>query len=163
LPLRLNAGVSRKVGLPDYGSVGASCNIELELDSGLLDGDLKAFNARVRRVYIAAHRAVFDELKRLQAPIATPQGMSAPAATTCSSTNDRVSGNGRASDHRFSQSQAVKKATKNQIKAIHSIACRQNTDLVGLLRQEYDVERPEELSLKQASELIDSLRACARN
>jgi hypothetical protein len=161
--LRLNVGVSRKVGLPDYGSVGASCNIELELESGLLDGDLKAFNARVRRAYIAAHRAVFDELERLQAPVATPHGMSAPVAATCSSTNGRASGNGRAYDHRSGQSQAVKKATEKQIQAIRSIACRQNTDLVGLLRQEYDVERPEELSLKQASELIDSLRACARN
>ena len=33
MPLKLNVGVSRKVGLPDYGSVGASCNVEVELDS----------------------------------------------------------------------------------------------------------------------------------
>ena len=40
MPMKLNVGVSRKVGLPDYGSVGASCNLELELDSGMLDRDL---------------------------------------------------------------------------------------------------------------------------
>ena len=40
MPMKLNVGVSRKVGLPDYGSVGASCNLELELDAGLLDAGL---------------------------------------------------------------------------------------------------------------------------
>ena len=40
MPMKLNVGVSRKIGLPDYGSVGASCNLELELDSSLLERDL---------------------------------------------------------------------------------------------------------------------------
>ena len=43
MPMKLNLGVSHKVGLPDYGSVGASCNLGLELDSDLLDRDLDAF------------------------------------------------------------------------------------------------------------------------
>ena len=58
MPLKLNVGVSRKVGLPDYGSVGASCNLEMELDAGLLEHDLDGFQARIRRAYVAAHRAV---------------------------------------------------------------------------------------------------------
>ena len=32
--LKLNAGISRKVGEPNYGSRGASVNVELELESG---------------------------------------------------------------------------------------------------------------------------------
>ena len=44
MPLKLNVGVSRKVGLPDYGSVGASCNLELELDASMIDKDLHAFS-----------------------------------------------------------------------------------------------------------------------
>ena len=67
MPLKLNVGVSRKVGLPDYGSVGASCNVEVEVDFSLIDRDLDAFHARVRDVYVAAHQAVHDELARLQA------------------------------------------------------------------------------------------------
>jgi hypothetical protein len=46
--MKLNVGVSRKVGLPDYGSVGASCGIELEVDGSLLQHDLERFHAHVR-------------------------------------------------------------------------------------------------------------------
>jgi hypothetical protein len=65
MPLKLNVGVSRKIGLPDYGSIGASCNVELE--NGLPDEDLEGFHARVKWSYVAAHRAVVDELARRQA------------------------------------------------------------------------------------------------
>jgi hypothetical protein len=37
MPLKLNVGVSKKLGMPEYSSVGAACNLEVELDSGLLD------------------------------------------------------------------------------------------------------------------------------
>jgi hypothetical protein len=63
----------RLVGQPDYGSVGASCNLELEIDTGLLERDLDGFHARVRSAYVAVHQAVHDELARLQAPVAAPQ------------------------------------------------------------------------------------------
>ena len=36
MPLRLNVGVSKKLGLPGYSSIGASCNLEVELENGLL-------------------------------------------------------------------------------------------------------------------------------
>src|SRR5262245_62255210 len=66
MALKLSVGVSRKVGQPDYGSVGASCQLELEVDSALLERDLDGFHARVRDAYVAAHQAVHDELARLQ-------------------------------------------------------------------------------------------------
>jgi hypothetical protein len=37
MPLTLNVGISKKVGLPDFGSVGATCNVSVELDAGLAD------------------------------------------------------------------------------------------------------------------------------
>ena len=55
MPMKLNVGVSRKVGLPDYGSVGASCGIELEVDGSLLQHDLDRFHSQVRDAYVAAH------------------------------------------------------------------------------------------------------------
>ena len=65
MPLRLNVGVSRKLGLPAYSSVGASCNLELEIESGLLR-DPAGFRDQVRDAFDAAQQAVDDELARLQ-------------------------------------------------------------------------------------------------
>ena len=66
MPMKLNVGVSRSVGLPNYGSVGASCNLELELDATLLERDLDDFHTQIRGADAAAHQAVHDELVRLQ-------------------------------------------------------------------------------------------------
>ena len=43
MSLKLTAGVSKKLGLPGYSSVGAICHVELELDSGLLQEAPEAF------------------------------------------------------------------------------------------------------------------------
>jgi hypothetical protein len=164
MALKLNVGVSRKVGLPDYGSVGASCNLEVELDAGLIDRDLDAFQARVRGVYVAAHQAVHDELARLHVPVAEPQEPPASptrhASNGHAATNGHVGGNGHPDRPPAGRSRMRKPATEAQVRAIRSIANRQHADLDGLLR-ELGVDRPEDLSLKQASELIDTLKTAA--
>jgi hypothetical protein len=48
-----------------------------------------------------------------------------------------------------------------QARAIRTIADRQGADLEGLLREDYEVDRPEDLSIKQASEFIERLKAAA--
>jgi hypothetical protein len=159
VPLRLNAGVSRKVGLPDYGSVGASLNIELELDSALLDRDVDAFHARVRDVYVAAHQAVHDELARLRAPVEPPREPPAPPPRPAS--NGHAAGDGHPDRQPAGRPRPRRPATEKQVRAIVSIAGRQHADLDGLLRQ-YGVDAPEDLSLKQASDLIDALNTAAR-
>ncbi len=162
MPLKLNVGVSRKVGLPDYSSVGASLNVEVEVDSTLLDRDLDAFHARVRDVYVAAHQAVHDELARLQGPIEMPREP-APQPTR-PIPNDHVGENGQTNGHAdrpaSGRSRPRRPATENHVRAIRSIATRQHADLDGLLR-DYGVGRPEDLSIRQASELIDVLKTAA--
>jgi hypothetical protein len=163
LALKVNLGVMRKVGQPDYGSVGASCNLELEIDTGLLDRDLDGFHARVRSAYVAVHQAVHDELARLQAPVAASQDP--PAApirhgSNGQASNGHTSGNGHTDHQPAGRSRTRKPATENQVRAIRSIASRQHADLDGLLRDR-GVQRPEDLSLRQASELIDTLKTAA--
>jgi len=62
--LKLNVGTNRKVGQPDYGSAGASCNLEVELDTALFH-DLDGLQQVVQRAYAACNQAVNDELSRL--------------------------------------------------------------------------------------------------
>ncbi len=157
--LEVERRVSRKVGQPDYGSVGASCHLELEIDTGLLDRDLEGFHARVRSAYVAAHQAVHDELARLQAPVAAPQDP--PASPPRQTTNGHANGNGPTDPPPAGRSRTRKLATENQIRAIRSIATRQHADLEGLLL-EFGVDRPEDLSLPQASRMIDTLKAVSQ-
>jgi hypothetical protein len=148
MPLRLSVGVSKKVGLPGYGSAGATCGLEVELDAGAL-GDLDAFHERARSAYVACHQAVHDELARLTAP---PPGAVPAAADGRPRRNGRAAGAG---------GRPRTPATPCQARALGAIAWARGIDLEGLLRHDYDVDRPEGLSLEEAGRLIDRLKAAA--
>ena len=66
MPLTLNVGLSKKIGLPDYGSLGASCNVQVELPTNTIFDDLEAFHRQVKQAYKACTQAVIDELARNQ-------------------------------------------------------------------------------------------------
>ena len=129
MALKLNVGVSRKVGLPAFGSVGASCNLELEVDAGLLERDLDAFHARVRDAYVAAHQAVHDELARLHAPVEAPHNP--PASPHREAANGHPGNDGHADRPPAGRSRPRRPATENPVRAIRSIASRQHADLNG--------------------------------
>jgi hypothetical protein len=62
MPMKLNVGLTKKLGLPDFSSIAASCHVELELDQALVIRDLSGFHERVRRTFTACRQAVEDEL-----------------------------------------------------------------------------------------------------
>jgi hypothetical protein len=159
MPLRLNVGVSKKLGLPAYSSVGASCNLEVELENGLLR-DPAGFRDQVQGAFLAAQRAVDDELARLQA--GAEPGEIRQAFATNGHTNGAHPTNGKpVTRPEVHHGRVGKPATTSQVRAIVSIARRQHADLDGLLC-DLGVTRAEELSLAEASRLIDQLKAVAQ-
>ena len=148
MPLKLTVGLARKVGQPNYGSLGASCGVEVELENSLLGGDPDAFRARVHDAFVACRRAVDDELERLQ---------SAPDVKRTNGCAEHPGSNGTDRE----DSRARRPATPRQLRTIVAIARRQRANLESLLRTEYGQTSLEELSLAEASRLIDGLRTAA--
>lgn len=133
--LRLNIGISKKVGESNYGSRGASASLELEVDGCLVDQPDR-LRDRIRRSFALAEASVDEELNG-----------TAPAET-----------NGHAADGNGRRRDATRKATAGQARALHLIADRQRVDLAGLLRQRFGVDTAGDLTITEASCLIDELK-----
>jgi len=73
--IKLNAGFSRKVGEPNYGSRCASVNVELELESGLIN-DPDALMARIHKL--------FEIVRRVWEAISNGHFYPSPSAMNCS-------------------------------------------------------------------------------
>jgi hypothetical protein len=158
MPLKLSVSVSRKVGQPGFGSWGAECGVELELnmDMALLRTDLDGFQREVRDAYIACNQAVQDELARHQHGPAGHAGSSTPHGNDLGNNPPILESNSRRCRSRPGDHQ---EATAAQLQAIHALADRQEIDLSTLLPAHYQVERVEQLSRGEASRLIATLRA----
>src|SRR4051812_17972220 len=75
MPLTLNIGLSRKVGEPNYGSRGASINIELEVESALI-ADPARFRERVRQLFRQVRDSLTEELNG--GPLASGNSLPSP-------------------------------------------------------------------------------------
>jgi hypothetical protein len=167
--LKLHAGVSKKVGLPGFSSASASCTIEAELDSSLLQGR-EGFQLVVQRAYESCEQAVQDQIARLTSdcpdessqPHVHPQEevievRTSPAirgvTVTANSTETRETNRAI-----FRDASSPRPATASQFKAIRAIAARRKVDLVGLLRERFGLTTADELGIRQASNLIDELK-----
>ncbi|NLE37494.1 MAG: hypothetical protein GX621_05655 [Pirellulaceae bacterium] len=91
MPLKLSLGLTEKHGLPDYGSIAASCHVEIELEATLLQNDLDGFHRQVQRAYAACRQAIQDELAGHQAGALANQvggaGKEVEALKSASATN----------------------------------------------------------------------------
>ncbi|HQX49954.1 MAG TPA: hypothetical protein PLY87_01170 [Planctomycetaceae bacterium] len=169
MPVKLNIGLSRKVGEANYGSRGASINLEVELDNGLL-GDPGQLRDRVRDLYMLARQSVDDELQR---PADAGGGEHAHVNGNghARHNNGHSSGNGNGHSQNNGQNNGhangngqqprmeVARATQSQIRAIFAITKRQGLDANVLIRDRYRIHRMDDLSIREASALIDELKS----
>jgi hypothetical protein len=168
MPLTLRVGCSRKIGQPGYSSLGASCALDVELDVGLVERDPEALRGQIRSAFAACRAAVAEELARQETMVSEPEpgpaladrSMPPPAQDPSSGTG---TGPGRSASRNGPDGPARggRPASEKQCQAIRAIARRHGADLGTILRQEFRVDRVEELSVSQASRLIDSLKADA--
>lgn len=139
MPLKLNIGLSKKVGEASYGSRGASINVEVEVESSLVDDPTK-FRERVRQVFSLARNSLAEELNGHGTPDA--------ANVHADAKQNGTSSNGS----------PPRPATQSQVKALFAITKSQNMNLSQLLRDRFQRSHAEELSVKEASQLIDELK-----
>ena len=146
MSVKINIGLSRKVGEQNFGSRGASVNMEVELESSLMS-DPARFRSHVKRLYAMARRSVNDELK-------TPflESNQVALANEMAERTHSSTGNGRSN---LSESDT---ATQSQVRAIFAIARQRGLDPYALSKERFNAESPKELTRSRASSLIDHLK-----
>ena len=203
MPVKLNIGLSRKVGEPNYGSRGASIHLEVELENGVLN-DPAAMRDHVQDLYALARQSVDDELQRPADEALVdlmPAEQQAQRPTNGHSNNGHAS-NGRHADgngiHRQAHARRpangslknannssagrllepatngdtnhrnghtnrieVARATQSQIRAIFAITKRQGLDPHKVISERFRVHRMEDLTIREASAIIDELKSGA--
>jgi hypothetical protein len=142
MALKTNIGISRKVADNNYGSRGANVNLEVELDSALIN-DPDRFHDRIRQCFRLAQMAVDDELNR--------------QVGNAANSNCHASANGHG--HATPRRSSGRRATASQARALRSIAERLELDLAAELQNRFGVDEPEQLSISEASQTIDSLNS----
>lgn len=138
--MKITVGLSRKVGQANYGSQGASCSVEIEAEADLPRRP-EDFHARVQHAFALCRSAVERQL-----------GGHATEGT--SGSKDK-----RAQE--ASWPSGGPSATDKQVRAIYAMAKRQNLGLAELLTR-FGVFRPDQLTVRQASELLDQINCADR-
>lgn len=171
MPLKLNVGLSRKIGLPNFGSLGASCHLEIELDAQLIARDRNEFDQQVQQAFEACSQAVQEELNR---HVASPQPAAAGIEVSAEDSHScQVAGHSSGRTNGVSAGETNvrpplgagrprrRQATSSQVRAIFAIAGRQNVPLEQALKDRFGVEHPSELNIGDASRFIDELQRTA--
>jgi len=143
MPMKLTIGLAKKVGLPRYGSLGASCGVELEAPDPGEDPD--GFRRRVRAAFLACTRSVEEELARHRPP---PEG--SESGDTAIPTGDPPGG-------------PLRPATGSQVRALRALCRRGGVDLDALMAARSGADGPESLSAAEAGRLIDELQRTSAN
>lgn len=151
---KVSVGLTKKLGLPNFGSIGATCHVEFDLVQELIQDDPESFHQHVRDAFAACSQAVYEELARQRG-----------SSTIEPPTSSKPASNGNGAPHRNGQQHATPAAARASEKQL--VYLRQLARLVpavGLRRLEEVAQNvcgktTVVLSTAEASRLIDSLKA----
>jgi hypothetical protein len=136
--MRITVGLTKKAGLPGYGSLAACCQVESSEFSAELSSD--GFSRRVEQAFAACRRAVEQELQRQQCGAEPPRQPQ---------TNGRpVNGNGD------------RPATPKQLSALRGMAAKSRLPREELQRV-FGGKPLAALTIAEASAAIDRLKGGA--
>ena len=151
MAMKIDVGVCKKVGLPDYGSAGSHCNITLEADISVLN-DPDEFQRRVHHAYGLCRQAVKNELARLGGKAEAQQERTTPPPKT-EYRNSKPPASER-NDNRFFASEKQMKFIGQLCRGIKGL---DNKRLDAYCEQEFG-KSSSQLSAQDASKLIDALK-----
>lgn len=159
MAFKINVGLSRKIGQPHFGSLGASRHIDLEIDPQALGRGTEAIQSEIFDAVAICKRAVDAELAKCDQTQADAPGVhDRPGINPpVPSPDDRPSRSQSAAPGQRQQKPA-RPATTAQIKAIHAIAGKADIDITDELERRFGIRNPQQLSISQASEMIDHLK-----
>ena len=137
---KITVGLQQKVGQPNYGSLGATCQIELSIH------DDDARHAEILADHIRGAFACCRD--RIDEQLSSAASAQDTLPTAHSSPPSRPASNGR-----------TRPASEAQIRAMHAIASKQGVVLASELEAQFGVTTPAELTIRQASQMIDALKS----
>jgi len=150
--IKLSAGVSKKVPMPDleFSSQSYSAGMEVEMASGASSEEIQK---KLRALSGLLEASIDEQIRSCQAESGTHRDAATPrpkAESRRSQTGGSANGGNGA-----------RLATKAQVKAIYAIARERgytDQDIERLVSDSFGAQRPSALSIGQASQLIDALK-----
>ena len=144
--MKISVGLQKKVGQPNYGSLGASCHVEFEIDMALIENNLEGFHHKVNGAYQACRQAVEEQLRNQHEIHSNGSSQSQDNRKPGPATLVRTDPNRNGS------------VTPNQLKAIYAISKRLRLNPQQLVNERFDRYVPEDLTIREASQILDELK-----
>ena len=148
--IKLHVSACKKITDGNYGSRGGSVGIEVEVDSSLV-GDSAKLQAHIRHLFELARRSLTEEL----------QASNEPASVEDSHQPNESSFNGNGAGNAVTVA-PVRYASEKQIVCIQGLARKHGIPVPELLKQA-GVRVFNDMSVRQASQMIESLKASRAN
>ena len=159
MTIKINVGVNKKIGLPDYGSAGSHCNIEIEADNSILD-NADQFLLRVQEAYAVARQSVEEELSHHRPGANASPSRAEPQQQRQEhrqeyQRNDNTRSDNSSGGNRYIASAKQQNFIASLVKGIKGL----NWQTLDKYCNSKWGNNTSQLSPKQASELIDDLKS----